>query len=296
MKQFQIFTDSTSDLEKKYREELEVDYLKMVFTINDKEHDADLDWTEIKPEDYYGLMRNGKRSITGLVKNSEVEEKFTKAFENGLDVLYIACSSKLSGSVNSAKIIADELLAKYPDRRIVCYDSLRSCYGEGLMAIEAAKQANMGKSLDEVINYLDEYKLNFQSYATVATLDWLKKAGRVKASTAFFGNLFSVKPIIVSDKCGNNYGYKKTKGRKASLDELVNSVVTRITEPYGKVMIEHADCLKDALYIRDQIMALKPELKDFNISSLGPIIGATTGPDALVVSFYGEKVTISSGE
>ena len=109
MKQFQIFTDSTSDLEKKYREELEVDYLKMVFTINDKEHDADLDWTKIKPEDYYGLMRNGKRSITGLVKNSEVEEKFTKALENGLDVLYIACSSKLEGSVIPAFILCSSI-------------------------------------------------------------------------------------------------------------------------------------------------------------------------------------------
>lgn len=296
MKKFQIFTDSTSDLEKKFRDELDVDYIKMVFTINEKEYAADLDWSEIKPENYYGLMRTGKRSVTGLVKNDEVEEKFTKALENGLDILYIACSSRLSGSVNSAKIIADELLTKYPDRRIVCYDSLRSCYGQGLMVIDAAKQANMGKTLDEVISYLDEYKLNYQSYATVATLDWLKKAGRVKASTAFFGNLFSVKPIIVSDMLGNNYGYKKAKGRKASLDELINNVVTRITEPYGMVMIEHADCLKDALYIKEQIMALKPELKDFNISTVGPIIGATTGPDTLVVSFYGEKVTISIGE
>lgn len=296
MKKFQIFTDSTSDLEKKFRDELDVDYIKMVFTLNDKEYAADLDWSEIKPEEYYGLMRTGKRSVTGLVKNDEVEEKFTKALENGLDILYIACSSRLSGSVNSAKIIADELLTKYPDRRIVCYDSLRSCYGQGLMVIDAAKQANMGKTLDEVISYLDEYKLNYQSYATVATLDWLKKAGRVKASTAFFGNLFSVKPIIVSDMLGNNYGYKKAKGRKASLDELINNVVTRITEPYGMVMIEHADCLKDALYIKEQIMALKPELKEFNISTVGPIIGATTGPDTLVVSFYGEKVTISIGE
>ena len=296
MKKFQVITDSTSDLEKKYRDEYDIEYLKMVFTIDNKEYDADLDWTDITPEKYYGLMRKGNRSITGLVKTIEIEEKFKKSLDEGLDILYIACSSKLSGSVNSAKNIAAELLKKYPDRKVICYDSLRSCYAEGMMAIEASKRANNGEDILDVVKYLDEYKLNYQTYATVATLDWLKKAGRVKASAAFFGNLFSVKPIIVGDKDGNNYGYKKTKGRKASLDELVDTVISRISKPYGMVMIEHADCLRDANYIKEQIQAKNPEIKDFNISSVGPIIGATTGPDTIAVDFYGEKVTISSGE
>ena len=296
MKKFQIFTDTTSDVEKKFRDEYELDYLKMVFTIEGKTYDGDLDWKEMTPEDYYNKMRKGNRAITGLVKNDDAEAKIKAALDAGLDVLYIACSSKLSGSVNSVKIIADELLQSYPDRKVVSYDSLRSNYAEGMMAMDAAKWALEGMDIDECVKKLDETKLNYQVYATVATLDWLKKAGRVKASTAFFGNLLGVKPIIVSDALGNNYGFKKVKGRKNSLDELVNIACERVINPEeSTIYIEHADCLNDALYIKEQIEA-KIKIKEINVSKLGPMIGATTGPDTITINFFGQKVEIASGE
>ena len=292
---FKVFTDSTSDVEKKFRDELDLGYLKMVFTIDGKDYDADLEWPEISFKDYYDKMRKGSRAITGQIKSTEVVEKVGKAFEEGYDVLYIACSSKLSGSVNVAKVYAEEVLAKYPDRKLVSYDSLRSNYAEGYMAICAAKMAKDGKTLDEVISYLDQNKLKYQTYATVATLDWLKKAGRVKASTAFFGNLIGVKPIILGDKNGNNYSFKKVKGRKPSLDELVNIILERIeNNPNNILFIEHADCEADANYIKD---SLKEKFNGkVNVSTLGPIISATTGPDTITVNFYGEEVTIAGEE
>ncbi len=295
MKTFQVITDSTSDVEKSFREEFDIDYLKMVFTIEGKTYDADLDWKDITAKEYFDSMRKGNRSITGAIKINELEEKFAKYLSEGLDVLYIACSSKLSASVNTAKSFSDELLEKFPGRKIVCYDSLRSNYAEGYMAITAAKMANEGKSLDEVVSYLDSNKLKFQTWATVATLDWLKKAGRVKASTAFFGNLIGIKPIILGDKNGNNYSFKKVKGRKPSLDELANIILERIdNNPDGTLFIEHADCLNDANYIKDVI---KDKFKGkINVSTLGPIISATTGPDTITVNFYGEEVTIAGEE
>ena len=295
MKTFQVITDSTSDVEKKFREEYDLDYLKMVFTIEGKTYDADLDWKDISAKGYFDSMRKGNRSVTGQIKITELEEKFEKYLSQGLDILYIACSSKLSSSVNTAKSFADEILEKYKGRRIVCYDSLRSNYAEGYMAICAAKMAKDGKTLDEVISYLDQNKLKYQTYATVATLDWLKKAGRVKASTAFFGNLIGVKPIILGDKNGNNYSFKKVKGRKPSLDELVNIISERIdNKEDGILFIEHADCEKDAIYIKD---AIKDKFKgQINVSTLGPIISATTGPDTITVNFYGEEVTIAGEE
>lgn len=296
MKTFQVITDSTSDVEMIFREELGIDYLKMVFTIEGKTYDADLDWKDISAKEYFDSMRKGNRSVTGAVKPIEFEEKFTKYLSEGLDVLYIACSSKLSASVNTAKSFAEEIIEKFPGRKIVCYDSLRSNYAEGYMAIKAAMMANEGKTLDEVIEFLDNNKLKFQTYATVATLDWLKKAGRVKASTAFFGNLIGVKPIILGDKNGNNYSFKKVKGRKPSLDELVNIIAERIeNNPQNILFIEHADCEADALYIRDKIKD-KIKVKQIHVSTLGPIISATTGPDTITVNFFGEEVTIAGEE
>jgi len=293
---FKVFTDSTSDVEKKFRDELDLGYLKMVFTIDGKDYDADLEWPEISFKDYYDKMRKGSRAITGQIKSTEVVEKVGKAFEEGYDVLYIACSSKLSGSVNVAKVYAEEVLAKYPDRKLVSYDSLRSNYAEGYMAITAAKMAKEGKTLEEVVEFLDNNKLKFQTFATVESLEWLRKSGRVKATAAFFGNLFGVKPIIVGDKNGNNYAFKKVKGRKTSLDELVELICTRMTNAKDETLfIEHADCEKDALYIKETVeKRINP--KAINISPLGPIIGATTGPGTITVNFLGEEVTIAGEE
>lgn len=296
MKTVQIFTDSTSDVVKRFREENELDYVRMVFTFAGKNYDADLDWADISPAEFYGMMRQGQRAITGQVQSQEIETKFESALEKGLDVLYIACSSKLSQSVNMAKTFSEDLAKKYPDRKIVCYDSLRSNYAEGLMAINAAKMALDGKSIDEIVKCLDETKLKYQTFATVGSLEWLKKAGRVKAGAAFFGNLFSVKPIIVGDKIGNNYAFKKVKGRKTSLDELVNIIAERVENPeQSYLFIENADCEKDAEYVKAEI-SKKVNFKEIFISSIGPIVGSTVGPDSITVNFYGKEVEIAGEE
>lgn len=296
MKNFYVFTDSTSDVEKKYRDELDFGYLKMAFRVDDKDYDADLEWSVLSASDFYNKMRQGNRATTNQILTTEVEAKFAEAFEKGLDVFYLACSSKLSTSVNYAKVIGEEVVSKYPGRKFVCYDSLRSCYAEGLMAIDAARMANEGKTLDDVVAYFDEHKLNYQTFATVGSLNWLKMAGRVKASAAFFGNLFGVKPIICGDTKGNNYGFKKVKGRKTSLDELVNFTVERITDAENAtVYVEHGDNIKDAEYVAKEIQA-KTKCKAINISSLGPIIGASCGPDTIIVNFYGKKMDITGEE
>lgn len=296
MKKFQVITDSTANIEKKYRDMVDLDYCRMHVAVNEKEYVADLEWAEISASDFYSAMRNNAKTTTTLVTVEEFENKFTKYLNQGLDVLYIACSSKLSGSLNNAKIVASELQEQYPDRKIICFDSLRSNYAEGMMAACAANLANQGKDIDEVVDYLNENRLKYQCHATVENLNWLKKAGRVKASAAFFGNLIGIKPIILGDARGNNFAHKKVKGRKNSLDDLVNTVIERIDSPSEAVLfIDHADCIEDAIYVKNQIES-KIQLKEINIQYLGPIIGSTVGPGAVVVNFYGKKVTIMGDE
>ncbi len=294
MKRFQVLTDSTSDIEKVFREELEIDYVKMLFNQDGVEYMADLDWGSISPHTYYQRMSKGSRSTTGLATYAEFESKFREYLEKGIDILYISCSSKLSGSVNNGRLVAAELLKEFPDRTIVCFDSLRSCYAQAIMAIDAAKMSLEEKELKEVVNYLEENRLNYQVHATVDTLQFLKLSGRVKASTAFFGDLFGVKPIIVSDAKGNNYAYKKVKGRKNSLNEMINIIKDRMIDPENSILfIEHADKVEDAEYIAN---SLKDFVKEIHISYIGPIIGATIGPGAITCSFYGKQVDFSSEE
>ena len=288
-KKFYVLADSTSDLLKSSREQYDLDYLKMVFTICDKTYDADLDWNELSSDQYYSLQREGNRSITGLVKTSELEEKFEQHLKEGKDVLYIACSSRLSSSINNAKIVAEELKAKYPNNKVICYDSLRSCAAQGMLAIEASKIASEGKDIEEAIKFLDQNRLKFQTWATVGTLTYMKNAGRVKASTAFFGNLFRVKPIVVTDKTGSNVAIKKVKGRKDSLDELINIASERLdaSKDYD-IIVEHAQCKEDGQYVADGIKARCG--KDVKLIDLGPIIGATCGPDTITINFFGQEI------
>ena len=294
MRKIQIIADSTCDLIKEDREKYNIDYFNMVFTIDDKTYDANLDWKDLDPDTYYNLMVNGKRSITGLIRTDEVEEKLSAYFEKGFDVFYISCSSKLSGSINNAKLVAADLQEKYPDAKAYCFDSLRSNYAQGLLCILASKLASEGKSLEEIAEALREDQLKYQTWATVGDLTYMKKAGRVKASTAFFGNLFGVKPIIVANQKGANVAIKKTKGRKKSLDELVSIILERIELREGdKVYIEHAICEEDANYIAAE---LKNNGIDSQVSVLGPIIGATCGPQTITVNFYGKKIDFDGEE
>ena len=165
-----------------------------------------------------------------------------------------------------------------------------------MMAACAANFANQGKDIDEVVDYLNEHRLIYQCHATVENLNWLKKAGRVKASAAFFGNLIGIKPIILGDARGNNFANKKVKGRKNSLDDLVNTTIERIENPSEAVVfIDHADSIEDANYVKEQLES-KIQLKEIYINYLGPIIGSTVGPGAIIVNFFGKKVTIMGEE
>ena len=294
MNKFMVITDTTSDLYKELRVKYNIEYLMMSFNDGTNQYDADIDFGEMSAKDFYDKMRNGTTFKTSQVQMKEIGHKLAKYLSQGQDVLYVACSSQLTGSCNFVRISSPDLLDRYPERKIICFDSLRSTGGEGLIAIRASQLADEGKTVEEAYKILNEEKLNYNTICTVDSLEWLKKAGRVKSSRAFFGNLFGVKPIIVADANGNNFAFTKVKGRNNSLDFIVNEVKTRIINPSEQmVFVEHADDLEAAEYLKKKIEEeVKP--KEIIVTNIGPIIGATVGPNSVIVSFYGEKVTLNA--
>lgn len=290
MKNFEIFTDSCSDLGQDVRKKYDIQYVNMHITYDDKDLLASLDWDLYSPKELYDLMRNGTLMKTTQVPVEEFMRKFEESLSKGLDILYIACSSALSGSVNTSYVVRDELLEKYPDRKIVCIDSLNSCLGEGSMTVDAAKMREEGKSLEEIASYIESEKLKYNQFATVEDLKYLKNAGRIKASKAFFGNIFGVKPIIISDVIGQNYALKKVKGRRASLIELVNMAKEAILDAENQtVSVIHADCIEDAEFVKDLIVKeINP--KEVYVNYMGPIIGISTGPGTIGLYCKGQKV------
>lgn len=295
MKDFVIFGDSTCDLDLATRQEFDVDYIPMSYSVDDEEYVASLDWEFHGVKDYYDLMRGGKRVFTAQILPNVCREKFLSAIEAGKDVLYISCSSALSSSYQTACVIAKELEQAHPGAKIRCVDSLISILGQGHLVIEASRQRKAGRSLDETADYLESIRLKVNMVGYVSNLEYLRRAGRVKASSAFFGNLFGVKPILISDRQGNNYALKKVKGTANARNAVAEMIEAAMTEESDTLYIAHADCPEEAEALKNAILS-RCSFREVRTGVIGPIVGASVGPGTVAAFVYGKEVTIEGND
>lgn len=295
MRDFVILTDSTSDLSLELRQQYGIDYVPMQYVVDGEEYEASLDWESHSCKDFYDLMRKGTRVFTTQVPKDVFCAACSKALDEGKDVVYIACSSALSASVNMAKLAAEEIVKDYPGANIFCIDSLISSLGQGYLAMEAARKRAAGMSAEETANYIESIKLQINQCGTVGSLEYLRRAGRVKASKAFFGNLFGVKPLIISDRKGQNYAYKKAKGAVNARIAIAEHLIEAANGQYGELLLTHADCLEDIQLLRDEILKRAPFQK-VTINTIGPIVGASVGPGTVIAFCHGTEVMIEGCE
>lgn len=296
MEKFVIITDSCSDLDKELREKYDIEYVPMHFMYEGKDMRASLDWDEISAPDFYNIMRGGVRITTAAVNANTYREAFEKFLQEGCDILSISCSSALSNSVETSCVVRDELLKKYPERKIVCIDSLISCYGLGILCIRASELRAEGKTIEETAQWVLSNRKKIHQECTVEKLSYLKQAGRVSAASAFFGGLLNVKPIIISDVNGNNAAVEKVKGRMTSIEKLTERFKEQYESvPYQKVFFSHADSEEDAKLLKEKVLAACPDKNvDVHFGYIGPIVGASCGPGTIAVYFFGKEVTFDS--
>ena len=295
MKDFVIFGDSTCDLDLATRQEFDVDYIPMGYTVDDQDYIASLDWESHPVKDYYDLMRNGKRVFTSQINLNACREKFLSAIENGKDVLYISCSSALSSSYQSACVLARELEQSHPEAKVYCVDSLISILGQGHLLLEASRQRKAGKSAAETAAYIQSIRLNMNMFGYPGSLEYLRRAGRVKASSAFFGNLMGVKPILISDRQGQNYALKKVKGLGNARNAVAEMVQEAMTDESNTLYIAHADCPEEAEALKNAILS-RCSFQEVRTGVVGPIVGASVGPGTVAAFILGKEVTIEGND
>lgn len=297
MNKVKIITDSCSDLNEKLLTKYDIDYAKMNTVYNGIQTPAKLNMTPYEFHNMCDLMRNGENITTTQVPVNEFKQIFTKYLELGYDIIYIGCCIKQSGSINTSRVVAGKLLDNYPSQKIICIDSLNASIGEGMLAIEAAKLALDGKDIEEISNTILSIRKNIHEYVTVHSLDALRRAGRVKASSAFFGNLMGVKPILVADADGNQAAYKKVKGRTNSFREIVALLKEAIIDAENQtIYLAHSDC--SDIEVDEVRKLLKEEIPCQAIETvyIGPVIGASVGPDTIGIWAFGSEVTFKAGE
>lgn len=283
MKEYQIFTDATSDL----NEDLEtVKIIPMNVEIGDKEFVYGPQGN-ISCSEFYGLQKQGKYASTSQINVLEYEKYFEEALKEGKDVLYISFSSGMSGTYQTACLCKKELEESYPDNRIICIDSLCAAVGEGLLIKEVDKKKREGMSMDELVDWVENNKMHLCHWFTVDNFDHLKHGGRVSAVAATLGKTLNIKPLLRVDEEGKLRVVKKIRGRHKAMAAQVECIVKTWSPEISKsVVIGHGDDLKAAEELKEYVENKLPDAEIY-ISDIGPIIGAHTGPGVMVLAFWG---------
>lgn len=288
MADYQIITDSTTDITADMIKELDLQVIPMCYMMDGKTYHNIPGGGEMTDHEFYEKLRSGKMSTTAQINSEEFTANFTPLLEQGKDILYLAFSSGLSGTCQSAFLAKKELEEKFPERRIEVFDTLCASMGEGLLAYHAAMLKKSGKTMDEVLDWLKENVLHLCHWFTVDDLNHLKRGGRVSAATALVGTALGIKPVLHVDNEGHLINVSKTRGRRASLDALVKEMEETAIDPAEQTaFISHGDCLEDAQYLEQQIRE-KLGVKKVYINFIGPVIGAHSGPGTVALFFLGK--------
>lgn len=287
MYNFVILTDNTVDMPVEWLNEHEVGYECLPCSMNGVVYDKK---NPIDTKLFYRQMREGAMPTTSQMNPAMAEAMFETYLQKGKDILYLAFSSGLSGTCNSARIAAEELKEKYPERQIKIMDSLAASMGEGLLLYYAVKLRDKGKNLDEIGDWLLENRLHLCHVFTVDDLNHLHRGGRVSKATAVLGTLANIKPMLHVDNEGKLISIGKVRGRKKSLATLVSMMEERIGRYCDKnetVFVSHGDCEADAEYVAGLVKE-KFGIENIMIHPISATIGAHSGPGTVALFFLGE--------
>ena len=285
MRNFVILSDSCHDLPKELAAQLEIGVapLSVAYDENTVFDDGTMD-----PHDFYEGIRAGKMPKTSAVNLEGWARLMEPAVKEGRDVLALCISSALSTTYQSAVIAADELMEKYPGRKILVVDTLSAAVGMGLLVWNAARMRDEGKDIDAVYAWIMENRLHVCHWVTVNDLMHLKRGGRVSAATAVVGTMLQIKPVLIVDNNGKLETAAKARGRKAAMNMLVEKLVkTGIPGANDTVFLGHGDCPEDA----EALAAMLKEqgVKQVIMNHVGNVIGSHTSPDVLVIAFLGTE-------
>ena len=286
-KDYVLYTDSSADLSREIYRNLGVEYSSLTFRFNgeDKEYENG----DMNIHDFYQRMKAGAVAKTSAVNSEVFKEAFKKIFDDGRDILYLAFSSGLSTTANSARIAAKELEESYPERRVVIVDTLSASAGVALLVYMVNEKKKSGASLDESAAFAEGIKGSICHWFTVDDLIYLKRGGRISAATALVGNMLGIKPVMHVDDEGHLVNVSKVRGRRAAILALADKYgALRINDEYDKVFISHGSCPEDANELADIIYNKYGKKVDL-ITDVGPVIGAHSGPGTLALFFVGRE-------
>lgn len=285
---FIIATDSTADLPKEYLDKYDIFVFNLSYSIDGQNYGEN---HQMDIKEFYESLRAGNCANTSQINPDQAKKGLIELLKKGNDILYITFSSGLSGTYNSAKIAAEEISEEYEDANIIIFDSLSASMGEGLVVHKAVMMRESGATMSETVNWLNDHINNFVHLFTVDDLNHLFRGGRVSKSTAFFGSVLNIKPILKVDADGHLTPYINIRGRKKSLIKLVDDMEAKIgkfKDENDIIFISHCDSIEDAEFVKEEVTK-RFGYTNFIINFIGPVVGAHSGPGTVALFFLGEE-------
>ncbi|MBR5279392.1 MAG: DegV family protein [Clostridia bacterium] len=292
MKDFIILPDLTCDCSEEIRKYFGLtDYIQGYVHINDESLRTTLDWSIISRDQFYKTLANKKNKVSSAVASpEEFYQCFKQYAEQGLDILSMSLSSKISSTYSIAASAAKRIQEEYPNCNIYCFDSLRMSGSFGLLVAYACELKAQGKTFREVIDWLEINKHCVHQMGPIDDLTFVARRGQISSGKAFMGNLVGIKPMGDSNADGYVTVLAKVKGIKKALDATVAYLIKMAKSQDQYVFISHSDREDYALTLKEKIEAAASFKKVF-VSDVFSGCGTNIGPGMIGVYFLGDPVT-----
>lgn len=240
-------------------------------------------------KDFYDDLRQGEMPTTSQINSQRYLETFRKCVVGKKSIIYIAMSSALTGTINSANIAREAILEEFPSADISIVDSKCASLGQGLLVHYAYEMLKKGNSKEEIVTWVEENKLKINHWFTVNDLNHLKRGGRISSSAATVGTLLNIKPVLYVDNEGRLISFSKCRGRKKAISTLAQKFKEK-TDPNKEqvIAIGHGDCIEDALYL-EELVREHGNVKDVILNYVGTAIGSHTGPEMVGLFFIADE-------
>ena len=283
---------STADLTKEHFRKRNISYICFHFELNGKEYLDDLG-ESIPFDKFYQAMVDGADTKTSQVNVEEFMTYFESFLKEGKDIVHVTLSSGISGTYNSACIAKNELMEKYPDRKIYIIDSLNASSGYGLFMDKLADLRDDDMSAEELVAWAEENKLHCHAWFFSSDLTFFVKGGRVSKTSGFVGNLLNICPLLNVSFEGKLVPRFKIRTKKKAIVAIVDKMVElaeNAADYHGKCYISNSACQEDAEAVAALIKSKFPNIDgEIVINSVGTTIGSHTGPGTVALFFWGKK-------
>lgn len=280
-----IITDTAANLPAELIQKYNIIVVPLSYTINDVQATQN-PAENFNGTEFYNAMRSGADIKTSMSGIDSFIKPFKTALEQDCDIMYLGISGGISGTVNAARLAADELKKDFPNRKIIIIDTLAASLGEGLQVLTAAEMIKNGFDIDTVEQNIASIKKRMCQFFTVDDLNYLKKGGRISGATAVVGTMLNIKPILTGDEEGKIVSCGRVRGKRVALANLAEKYMRLAQDKAADIGIAHADDKDGA-----EILLTELKKRGFYGNCITvcyePVTGAHVGPGTVALFFLG---------